>query len=76
MVSILKIVLMGIHDTENDVVILDGKVPADVLSFIARARWDTKERISVSGSVARQPLVRAVNRAIANLGIRPETIKA
>lgn len=66
---------MGIHDTENDVVILDGKEPSNVLTFVPRASWDTKERISVSGSVARQPLVRSVNRAIADFGIWPETIE-
>jgi len=67
---------MGIHGTENDVVILDGKVPADVLSFISGAGRNAEIGVSIPGSVACQSDIGAFNRAIANLGIRPETIKA
>ena len=66
---------MGIHDTENDVVILDGKEPSNVLTFVPRASWNAEIGVSIPGSVARQPLVRAVNRAIADFGIWPETIE-
>ena len=66
---------MGTHDTENDVVILDGKEPSNVLTFVPRASWNAEIGVSIPGSVARQPLVRAVNRAIADFGIWPETIE-
>ena len=67
---------MGIHDTENDVVILDGKEPSNVLTFISGAGRNAEIGVSIPGSVARQTLASVINRAIANLSIRPETIKA
>ena len=67
---------MGIHDTENDVVILDGKEPSNVLTFVPCASGNAEIGIGIPGGVARQTLVRAVNRTIANLSIRPEIIKA
>ena len=73
--SYLEVVFMGIHGTENDVVILDGKEPSNVLTFISGAGRNAEIGVSIPGSVARQPLVRAVNRTIANLSIRAQAIE-
>ena len=68
---------MGIHDTENDVVILgDGKEPSNVLAFVPCASGNAEIGFGIPGGVARLSDIGAFNRAIANLGIRPETIKA
>ena len=68
---------MGIHDTENDVVILgDGKEPSNVLTFVSCASGNAEIGVGIPGGVACQSDIGAFNRAIANLGIRPETIKA
>ena len=66
---------MGIHDTENDVVILDGKEPSNVLTFVPCASGNAEIGVGIPGGVARQTLASVINRAIAHLSIRPEIIE-
>lgn len=66
---------MGIHNTKHDSIVSMSEVAANVLSTIPRASRDTKVGISIPGSIARKPLVRSLDRAIANLGVGSETIE-
>ena len=67
---------MGIHDVEYyTIVSVVREIPPNVLTTVTSAGRDAKERISIPGSIARQSLASVVNRAIADFGIWPETIK-
>lgn len=67
---------MPIHRDEFDSAIFEREETRNVLSLVARASRNAKHGVSVTGGVAREPQLRSVNRAIANLRIGAEAIEA
>ena len=67
--------LVGIHHTEDNASLPVREIASNVLSILASASRDTEIRISVSRGVAGQPERCSFNRAILDLGVRPQAIE-